>query len=207
MEARLVARNSKTGPRSWRLQAVETIIGRRHDCDLRILSAEVSRRHCRVLVQDGYLNVEDLDSVNGTFINGRKVVGTRILKPGDTLEIGPMRFVVEYELTQDALDRLQKEEQLADRREGPLEVLPDDAGEAVALPDDSQDADAIPLADVETELSASSHNDHKHQDDDAPIPVEDEAGGERNWNLPQTNELRDLLAQMEEDPQARRQKR
>src|ERR1700746_1475281 len=107
MDVRLVLEQGSSRKRHVRLHSSETIVGRRHDCDLRIKSAEVSRRHCLLTFHDGCLRVEDLDSVNGTFLNGSRVVGKQVVRPGDYLEIGPARFLVEYEITQDALDRLE----------------------------------------------------------------------------------------------------
>src|SRR5207244_4199000 len=80
----------------------ETIVGRRRDCDLRIRSSEVSRRHCLLSFQDGVLHVEDLDSVNGTFVNGVRVSGRQVVRPGDRLDVGPIQFLVEYALSREA---------------------------------------------------------------------------------------------------------
>src|SRR6516165_8996455 len=110
MQVKLIVKKGTNRARVVNLQSAETIIGRRHDCDLRILSSQVSRRHCLLSIHDGYLTVEDLDSVNGTLVNGKRVAGKQPLRPGDRLEVGPLRFTVEYEITQDALDRLEKEE-------------------------------------------------------------------------------------------------
>src|SRR5258708_662302 len=78
------------------LTADETVVGRHRDCGLRIPSAEVSRRHCILRVSDGVLRIEDLDSLNGCYVNGERVGGIRELHPGDRLEIGPVVFRVVY---------------------------------------------------------------------------------------------------------------
>ena len=98
MNVRLVVEKGSSKRRTWQLHQKDTIVGRRRDCDLRILSAEVSRRHCVLSIDDGYVNVEDLDSINGTFVNGSRVVGRQVVRPGDHLQIGPLEFTVEYEL-------------------------------------------------------------------------------------------------------------
>src|SRR5437879_10185002 len=97
MDVRLVVEKGSTQRQEWCLHHKDTVVGRRRDCDLRILSSEVSRRHCLLRIDDGYLNVEDLDSINGTFVNGSRVVGKQVLRPGDHLEVGPLECVVEYE--------------------------------------------------------------------------------------------------------------
>jgi pSer/pThr/pTyr-binding forkhead associated (FHA) protein len=79
------------------LAAEETVVGRHRDCTLRIPSAEVSRRHCILHLKDDVLKIEDLGSLNGSYVNGERVIGTRELCPGDRLEIGPVIFSVEYE--------------------------------------------------------------------------------------------------------------
>src|SRR5947209_18618036 len=106
MDVRLVIEKGRTRTREVRLPAEESIIGRQRGCTVRIPSAEVSRRHCVLRLEDGYLSIQDLGSVNGTFLNGMRVVNREVVRPGDHLEVGPVRFVVEYELTPAALDHL-----------------------------------------------------------------------------------------------------
>ncbi|MEA2421053.1 MAG: hypothetical protein QOF55_152, partial [Thermoleophilaceae bacterium] len=56
---------------------------------------EISRRHARVTREgDGFL-IEDLGSTNGTYVNGERIVGARVLHPGDELEMGDTKLVVE----------------------------------------------------------------------------------------------------------------
>ena len=65
-----------------------TIVGREAINDLMLNDPEVSRRHCRFIVdQDGYL-IEDLGSTNGTFVNGQRVTAPMMLYNGDTIELG-----------------------------------------------------------------------------------------------------------------------
>ena len=70
-----------------------TIIGRREDCDLRIAVGDVSRKHCRVLLGSDIVEIEDLGSSNGTYINGNKIQRSP-LSAGDTIQIGPVVFFV-----------------------------------------------------------------------------------------------------------------
>ena len=106
MDVRLVIERGRTRARVVRLTSPETLVGRQRGCTVRIPSADVSRRHCVLRLEHGYVTVEDLGSVNGTFLNGMRIVNREPVRPGDHLEIGPVRFVVEYELTADALERL-----------------------------------------------------------------------------------------------------
>ncbi len=67
-----------------------TTIGRHDECQLRIKSSQVSRKHCELFEKKGHLLVKDLGSSNGTIVNGKKVQGQRVLEPGDELSIGPI---------------------------------------------------------------------------------------------------------------------
>lgn len=81
----------KQGPapgKTFELSRNELTIGRDINNEIVINDAEVSRRHCRLLLQgDGYV-VEDLGSTNGTFINEQRVSGQRALHSGETLRVG-----------------------------------------------------------------------------------------------------------------------
>jgi pSer/pThr/pTyr-binding forkhead associated (FHA) protein len=69
-------------------------LGRAPRADFVVDAALVSRVHCRLTLNDtGELELEDLDSTNGTFVNGRKVAKT-VLKDGDKVTIGRVEFVV-----------------------------------------------------------------------------------------------------------------
>lgn len=48
----------------------------------------VSGRHARVYVVEGQAMVEDLGSTNGSYHNGSKLVGARLLHPGDRIQVG-----------------------------------------------------------------------------------------------------------------------
>jgi hypothetical protein len=82
------------GPRQIELQTGETFIGREDSCEIVIVGPLVSRRHARVLLEEGELCVEDLGSTNGTFLNGAKVQGRVPLRPGDRIFIGSFEIEV-----------------------------------------------------------------------------------------------------------------
>ena len=69
-------------------------VGRAPRADFIVDAPLVSRLHCR-LSMDGNdcLDVEDLGSTNGTFVNGRKVRRSA-LRAGDTLKVGRVEFAV-----------------------------------------------------------------------------------------------------------------
>lgn len=76
------------------IKTEEVIIGRGTTARIRIPSPEVSREHCRITYKDRRLVIEDLNSHNGTFVNGRPITGKRYLTPGSTLTVGPMTFLL-----------------------------------------------------------------------------------------------------------------
>ena len=96
MQAVLVMFRSDGERRSFSMARDMTVIGRREDCDLRIPLGEVSRKHCRILRDGDTLKLEDLGSSNGTFLNGSRVQET-LLSPGDTIQVGPVVFVLQVD--------------------------------------------------------------------------------------------------------------
>jgi serine/threonine protein kinase len=73
------------------------VVGRGSDCDMVIKKSDVSKRHCRILLRADGAEVEDLNSVNGTSING-KPVSRQELTDGDLLEIADYAFRVTLKL-------------------------------------------------------------------------------------------------------------
>jgi predicted component of type VI protein secretion system len=73
------------------------LIGRAEDCHLRPGSELISRHHCVLLIEDGYLGVRDFGSKNGTYVNQERVVGERELKAGDRLTVGQLVFEIRIE--------------------------------------------------------------------------------------------------------------
>ena len=65
----------------------ETVLGRVSECSIHILDARVSRRHCVIAVGPAGAVLRDLQSVNGTFVNGARVTETA-LKDGDKVVVG-----------------------------------------------------------------------------------------------------------------------
>ena len=86
------------GPNTSKVLPVRTevtTVGRQEDCQIRVVSSEVSRKHCQLLEKDGKLFVKDLNSSNGTFVNGRKIQDQQLLGPGAHLTVGPLTFRVD----------------------------------------------------------------------------------------------------------------
>jgi len=91
--ARLVIKNGGLEGTSYELSASETLIGRNPTTDITLLDEGISREHAIILydeVNDSY-SVEDLQSTNGTQVNGKRVRSTT-LSHGDEVRIGRTLF-------------------------------------------------------------------------------------------------------------------
>jgi len=77
--------------------AIKTI-GRARGVDFVVDAPLVSRVHCRLTAHPGgHLELEDLDSTNGTYLNGTRVSGRIRLSGGDRIGVGRVVLVVEAE--------------------------------------------------------------------------------------------------------------
>lgn len=88
----LKANHSALANRVFPLKEVN-IIGRSSECDISLAAAHLSRRHAQLSIIDGMLFVKDLDSANGTFLNGNRVAEARV-KRGDELRFDALSFGV-----------------------------------------------------------------------------------------------------------------
>jgi len=75
-------------------------IGRHQDCSLFVNDLTVSRRHCKLLVREGRVYLEDLGSASGSFLNDKQVEpGTsELLHDGDVLRLGDVTITARVEL-------------------------------------------------------------------------------------------------------------
>ena len=71
------------------------LIGRRDSCDIALRFANVSGKHCRMSLEQGYWFVSDLNSRNGTKVDDRKIIRKR-LDPGSKLAIPKHEYRIEY---------------------------------------------------------------------------------------------------------------
>jgi pSer/pThr/pTyr-binding forkhead associated (FHA) protein len=181
MNVRLVVVDGPTKTADLNLRKTETLVGRQKGCDVRIPSDQVSRRHCLLLYKDGRLMVEDLQSANGTFVNGARVDEPLLIRPGELLRIGPLQFRVEYTLATKALRP--KAEPMSPRD------LTDDELPAAAAPGDHDESDGGGIYGFKDEPKRTKRKKHATIE----IPIDDHAMG----NLPQGEAFRDLLRGMD----------
>ncbi len=86
--ARLTIQNGPMGGQSYRFHQVVTTIGRTNGNDLIIQGRTVSRRHARLLFDNGRWYLEDLQSANGTLVNNARVYQPVALNDGDVINFG-----------------------------------------------------------------------------------------------------------------------
>ena len=92
--AKLVILTQGLTGRAHELNVDRTTIGRVEDNLFQIAESSVSSHHCEVLLRGSDVVIKDLNSTNGTFINGEKIAES-VLKPGQTLRLGQVELKLE----------------------------------------------------------------------------------------------------------------
>lgn len=92
--AKLVVLTDSLKGLSHELKIERTTVGRVEDNTFPIVEASVSSHHCEILLKGTDVVVKDLNSTNGTFINGERV-SEATLKPGQTLRLGNVELKIE----------------------------------------------------------------------------------------------------------------
>lgn len=211
MDIKLVVEQGRTSIRTLRLHSSQTLIGRAHGCQVRIPSALVSRRHCLLDVCDGIVTVEDLNSRNGTLLNGETVTGQRLVRPGDHLQIGPITFIVEYLMSAEALHRLlQAEKSREDVESVELEIVEED--EELDVLEEIEDG-PLPV-DSDMILQESPDPQVRDVEEEAELlvfgePADPAEEQSKDRKRPELNQFRQLLTGLDDEsnppPQSPRQ--
>jgi pSer/pThr/pTyr-binding forkhead associated (FHA) protein len=92
--AKLVVLSAGMTGRTQELKVDKTTIGRVEDNTFQIAEPSVSSHHCEILLRGSDVVVRDLNSTNGTFINGEKVTES-VIKPGQILRLGQIEMRLE----------------------------------------------------------------------------------------------------------------
>lgn len=74
----------------------EIVVGRHKTCDIVLNFSNVSGKHCKLVLSEGYWYVLDLQSTNGVKVNGHKVQDRRV-DPGAVLTISKHNFTIQYD--------------------------------------------------------------------------------------------------------------
>lgn len=92
----LIIQGENQPPRHWTLEKDEVVLGRDEECDLALSERQISRQHIRIYKQGDIYHIEDLDSKNGTWVNGLQLKGSRELHDGDEIHVAlavRLRFI------------------------------------------------------------------------------------------------------------------
>ncbi len=131
------------------LQRPVLLIGRHLECDVRIDSPKISRRHCCLAMAYDRVLIRDLGSRNGIRVNGRPVEESR-LEDGDEIAIGPILFRIAAEPEVAAASVVRPQPPAAARPSGtpaappPLPPLPQERPRSL---DPDSDVELVPLDD------------------------------------------------------------
>src|SRR5512136_2902901 len=85
---RLVVRQGPIPGQIFELNKTEIYVGRDITNDFVINDAEVSRRHARLTLEGDRYKIEDLNSTNGTYIDGQRLIGPHLLAIGEVIMFG-----------------------------------------------------------------------------------------------------------------------
>src|SRR5882724_9881096 len=92
--AKLVLLSAGMTGRAHELKVDKTTIGRVDDNTFPIAEPSVSSHHCEVVLRGSDVVIKDLNSTNGTYINGEKITES-VLKPGQILRLGQIELRLE----------------------------------------------------------------------------------------------------------------
>jgi predicted component of type VI protein secretion system len=93
--AKLVVLSEALAGKTHELNVDTTTVGRVDDNAFHLPEASVSSHHCEILRRGTEVIVKDLNSTNGTFINGQQVTSEAVLKPGQILRLGQIELRLE----------------------------------------------------------------------------------------------------------------
>jgi pSer/pThr/pTyr-binding forkhead associated (FHA) protein len=176
----------------------EATLGRARGCNIRIPSSEVSRQHCRLRIESGVVTVEDLESANGTFLNGTRVRRVETVQPGDRLTLGPVTLVIEYEPSTDSLEAvIALDDDPLVEAEGEVEAI-DDEMEVVEDPPSSQPGKStVPIVEPTEEIEQSAQPLVQLEDTSHEVSILDDPSSE--IRLPESgDDLRDFLIELDD---------
>jgi pSer/pThr/pTyr-binding forkhead associated (FHA) protein len=86
--ARLVVLSEGYGGKSYELKVERTTVGRLDDNAFQIPDPSVSSHHCEVVLRGNDIVIIDLNSTNGTFVNGEQVTSEAVLQLGQIVRLG-----------------------------------------------------------------------------------------------------------------------
>jgi pSer/pThr/pTyr-binding forkhead associated (FHA) protein len=91
---KLVVLSEGMSGRTYEIKVDRTTVGRLEDNSFQIPEQSVSSHHCEILLRGQEIVVKDLNSTNGSYINGEKITEA-VLKPGQILRLGQVEMRLE----------------------------------------------------------------------------------------------------------------
>ncbi len=166
----LIVLNDPDSGQVFRLTGEKPVVAGRQSPELRLSDSRVSRQHATFYAENGQWFIRDLESTNGTYVNGRKIEKACALKTGDKLVLGRVGMVVGH---------ITEHKTAAAAEPSDTAVLPDQ--ELASGADELQAAvetptgDAVPRHDAEQEETTGREVDvaSATQDDDEENDVYD----------------------------------
>ena len=79
-------------PRTYELAEGRTVLGRGRDCDITVDDKLLSRKHAELVVRDGEVMIDDLDSKNGTYIDDERLESA-VLRPDQSFRLGALTHI------------------------------------------------------------------------------------------------------------------
>jgi pSer/pThr/pTyr-binding forkhead associated (FHA) protein len=144
MQVRVKILHGSNAGQEVKIPTPKCLIGRGDECHLKPQSDAVSRKHCVIITTDTEVVVRDLNSRNGTFVNGERVGEESVLLSGDQLRVGPLEFEMVIEQTAARAKRPKVsdiKEAVARTAEGGTSSATSDLGEVTDWLSELDDAD------------------------------------------------------------------
>jgi pSer/pThr/pTyr-binding forkhead associated (FHA) protein len=192
MQVKLVVLHGKHAGQEVAVPGPKFFVGRAEDCDLRPQSDLISRHHCALLVEEGYVAVRDFGSKNGTYVNDQRVRSEAELKSGDHLKIGPLEFEVQLAVPVGGkkLPKVRSVQEAAVRTAQPPRPKPAETAEEADVDGWLEENATAPTAETTTmdptrTISISPGKSSEPKPEDTPAeavdeePMEDDGGSQK----------------------------
>jgi len=175
MKVRLSINHKKANVKSVVLNS-DAVIGRSTECNLRLASGQISRKHCKLIVDGDTVAIVALGSSNGSYLNGQRLTK---LTSGDELSIGSIDFLIEYKdpaaetAIHGSQDKSDAQIGVSATNEGPSTA--ENSG-APQPPEESGDQSGIDLDEISDDELESLLADEGFEEDDEQVSIELEPG-------------------------------
>jgi DNA-binding winged helix-turn-helix (wHTH) protein len=83
----LIIQDENQPAQHWPMMRDNIVLGRGEECDIVLEDRQVSRQHIRIYRENDLFHIQDLESKNGTWVNGQQLKGTRELHDGDEVHV------------------------------------------------------------------------------------------------------------------------